>query len=685
MIVDFPGYSFGYYGLSKIHRFLGESKQAIRENEKAMELMGNSIFSLLAEAECYAADGRTAVAMEKLAFLQEQSSKRYVSPYQLSLVYCFLKDKEKAIECLQRASEIKEAWLNWMGIDPVFDLLRGDPRFDEILEKKGYRPFFKSFAESAGTNTHDETGDLHNLTTLVIEDGDITHDGITRSVPSRKKWMFNAAMGLVALGLVFTVVFLSMGWIRGVGISSVTPTRFQNPSIVILPFKSGDPENINLGVGLADALTNKLGNIKSIQVISANTGRSVAANDPEKLAAELGITFVLRGTLVRGADSAVITADLINTRDNTVTWSEKFSAPDGDLFGLQTRLAEKVWTSLSIEPLPLELQQVAKSYTQNIAAYNLYLIGRFQMTDRSAAGLRSAIATFSASIEEDPHFALAYVGLADAFALLNLYSVNPPENAYPRAKANVLRALEIDPNLAEAHATFAYIKFFHERDRAGSELEFRRSIQVNPSYAQAHQWFALTLAARGEKVDAVTEIETAKRLDPRSAAIRSAAGVVHFQTGDYVKAIEESNASLAIDERAIPAYKVKRWAYTTMGDRRNAEEAFRSEVAYAGGDRGDSGWQIIGVQIEAIDGDKSTLLKKLELAVSDEDVGKNPFGFGFEIALAYNALGNTEKAVEWLERCEAAGGHSFNFLKVEPRLANLRNETRYAALANKLK
>ena len=226
--------------------------------------------------------------------------------------------------------------------------------------------------------------------------------------------------------------------------------------------------------------------------------------------------------------------------------------------------------------------------------------------------------------------------MADACSLLNLYSVNPPDNAYPKAKANVLRALEIDPNLAEAHATFAYIKFFHERDRAGSELEFRRAIQVNPSYAQAHHWFALTLAARGERVDAVTEIETAKRLDPRSAAIRSAAGVVHFQTGEYLKAIEESNAALAIDERAVPAYKVKRWAYTTMGDRRNAEEAFRSEV-------------------------------------------------GFEIALAYNALGNIEKALDWLQRSEAAGGHSFNFLQVEPRLANLRNETRYAALANKLK
>ncbi len=484
---------------------------------------------------------------------------------------------------------------------------------------------------------------------------------------------------------IFAVLFISTGWFRGTTNTPVIPGRFQNPSIVVLPFKSANPENGNLGVGLADALTTKLGNIKNIQVISANTGRAVSSSDPEKLATELGISFVLRGTLNRTSDSASVSAELVNTRDDTVIWNEEFLAPDGDLFGLQTKLAEKVWSSLTIDPLPLERQQVEKSYTHSIAAYDLYLIGRFQMTNRSVDGLRSAIGTFSASIKEDPGFALAYVGLADAYAILNLYSVKPPDDAYGKAEASVMRALDIDPNLAEAHATLGYIKFFHSRDRAGSELEFRRAIQVNPSYAQAHHWFALTLAARGEKLDAVSEIETAKRLDPRSAPIKAAAGVVHFQLGDFAKAIEESNAALAIDERVVPAYKVKRWAYTTTGDRANAEEALRSEVAYSGGDRADPGWQIVVVQVEAINGEKAELLKALERAAADPDVGKNPYGFGFEIALAYNALGNTQKALEWLERTEAAGGHSFNFLKVDPRLANLRNEARYIALATKLK
>jgi serine/threonine protein kinase/tetratricopeptide (TPR) repeat protein len=684
VIADFPSYSFGFYGLSKIHRILGETGLAIRENDKAMQLMDNSIFSLLAEAECYAADHQFNAAMDKLAYLEEQSKVRHVSPYQMALVYCYLNDKEKALKYLEKACEIKEAWLNWMGVDPVFDLVRGDERFQDILEKIGYRPFFNSVAS---TLAHEpaERGDLHNLTTLVINEGDVTEDTINLPNAVRPKWhLMAAAAGLVLVLSIIAVGLFSSGWFRSASPAAIAPAIFQNPSIVILPFKSSDPENENLGIGLADALTHKLGNIKSIQVISANTGRALAVADPIGTAATHGITFVLQGDLSKNGDSAVLSAKLINTRNKAVIWAEDFSAPKGDHFRLQTMLAEKVWTSLGINPLPLERQQVEKSYTQKAEAYNLYLIGRYQMTGRSVKGLKSAIDTFSASIKHDPNFAPAYVGLADTLALLNLYSVDPPDDAYAKARQNVTRALEIDPNLAEAHANLAYIKFFHERDYAGSELEFRRAIQVNPSFAQAHHWFALTLAARGETVDAVTEIETAKRLDPRSAAIKSAAGVVHFQTDSFEKAIEESNAALALDERTIPAHKVKRWAYTALGDRLSAEESLRSEIAYVGGEITDPGWQVIAIQIEAINGDKAELLKRLERAVSDRSVGRNPFGFGFEVALAYNALGQTAKALDWLERSEAAGGHSFNFLKVEPRIANLRGEPRFLALAAKL-
>ncbi|HUR98319.1 MAG TPA: protein kinase, partial [Pyrinomonadaceae bacterium] len=183
VVADFPTYSFGYYGLSKIHRINGDTKLAIVENDRAKELMGDSVFSLLAEAECYAADGQTLVANEKVAALEKMSAERYVSPYQLALAYCYLGNSKKALDALDKAVEIKEAWLNWLGVEPAFDPIRGEVRFDEILEKTGYRMFFKNFSASGVNldasvlgNKEFRTG-VHDLTTLVIDETDKTDDG----------------------------------------------------------------------------------------------------------------------------------------------------------------------------------------------------------------------------------------------------------------------------------------------------------------------------------------------------------------------------------------------------------------------------------------------------------------------------------------------------------------------------
>ncbi len=684
VVADFPSYSFGYYGLSKIHRVTGDTKAALREIEKTKELMGDSIFSLLAEAECYAADGQKEQAERKMAFLRDQSGDRYVSPYQLALTYCFLKDRDGALAELERAAAAKEAWLNWLGVDPVFDIVRGDARFEAILERTGYRPFFNSFsASSTAVSIEPESPkDLHNLTTLVISEGDITNDGTTRERTGRP-W-FKTAIAAAAILLVLSLAGLSLYFYVSTPRSAPASSRMQKSSIVVLPFQGANDEDTALGVGLADALTNKLGNIKGLNVISANTGRSLGSTDPGGLDTELGIGYVLRGKITRSGNSAIVTADLVDARDSRELLTEELTAPDGDIFGIQTRIARLVWERLGIDPLPLERQQVERSYTRSNAAYALYLRGRSEMTNRTVDGLRTAAITFAGSLKEDPNFALAYVGLADSLSLLNLYSVSPPADAYSEAKHNVMRALEIDPNLAEAHATLAYIKFFHDRDREGSELEFRRAIQVNPSYAPAHHWFALTLAARGEKLDAESEIETAKRLDPKAAAIRSAAGVVQFHIGNYGKALEECDAALELDPRSVPANKVKRWTYTVLGNHAEAMSALEKEREYSGGTADEAGWKVIQVQVDALEKQPAELAATLGKAIEDPTVGLNPFGFAYEIALAYNALGDTASALSWLQRSEAATGHSFNFLGADPRFVTLRKEPAFTNLLTKL-
>ena len=695
VIADFPDYVFGYYGLSKIHRITGETEIATRENARAMELMDNGVFTLIAEAECLAADGRHDEAREKLAVLKGLSNERYVSPYQLSLAYCYLGDKEAAIEHLIRAYEIKEAWLNWMGIEPVLDLIRDDERFGEIWKNVGYYGLFthSGITSTPSVNSGPETQairqtGLHDLTTLVIAHNEDTGEAmptgeITGPVRKRNNYL-NYAVIILLLLVGTAAVMIGVPYFREPAPVPAATTNFQNPSIAVLPFKSTDGTRTDFGIGLADALTNKLGNIKSLQVMSASSGRAIADMPVEQIGKDLGMAFVLRGDLVTEANGIKLNAELVRTSDNSVLWAEELTAGEGDMFRMQTNLAEHVWTSLGIEPLPLERQQVYRSYTQNDTAYRYYLIGRYQTANRTPESLRKAIETFSASIAADPGFALAYVGLADCYALLNLYDIKPPRNAYPLAQENALKALAIDNNLAEAHATLAYVKYFYERDWSGAELEFRRALQVNPSYAQARHWFALAFAGMGRPVEAVSEAEIGERLDPRSPSVRSAKGMVHFFNREYNAAIEDCDRALQLNESFLPALKVKRWVYTVTGNFAAARANFDKEMLYSGGNSSMPGWQIIELQLTPPDQDASAKLKVLENAILSPDIADIHFAFAYVIALAFNALGRHDKAIDWLERADAARSHGFNFLVVDPRFANLRGDLRFRHLVREI-
>jgi eukaryotic-like serine/threonine-protein kinase len=701
VIANFPAYSFGYYGLSKIHRLTGKTKSAIEENDKAKHAMSSGIFSLLSEAECYAADSQTAIAREKLQHLIELSSDRFVSPYQMSLIYCYLNNTDQALDLLENALEIREAWLNWMGVEPVFDLLRGDPRFAEILEKIGYDVFFNNFNVSANDiarysaetihlskipSTGGEKGRAaHQSTTLAIDPTDRTTGGVhttearDRSAPARW-WVYAAVVSI----LILTALGIWRFGFAGKPETPVTSINFQNPSVVVLPFKSANKKIESLGIGLADALTQRLGNIKQIQMISASSGRSLANEDPRDPNNAFGKMLVLRGNLHESPEGLKLTAELVNAGDGKSIWTWEHTAPGNDLFELQTKLAEKLWTSLGIEPLPLERQQISKSYTRNVEAYEFYLMGRFQMTSRSPDSLKTAIAIFSQSLQADKNFALSYIGLADAYSLLNLYDVDAPADSYAKAEENALKALSIDDDLAEAHASLGYIKFNHKRDRSGSELEFRRAIQVNPSYAQAHHWFALALSAMNRPLEAIGEAQIAQRLDPRSLVIKTATGMAMFYNGQFNEALSECDKALELNPSFVPALKTKRWIYQAQGNYAGANDVFQKERSYSGGTPEDAGWNVIAIQVRTLGENSADVLADLNTVVAAPVVRTNPTAFAYEIALAYNGLNDPQKALDWLEKAEAARAHSFNFLEVDPRLANLRADPRFLRLLRKL-
>ncbi|MCB1023397.1 MAG: hypothetical protein KDB79_03350, partial [Acidobacteria bacterium] len=679
---DFPEYGLGYYGLAKNLRRLGKISEAYRATENIMKTLGDSNFVKLSVAETYAADGKREKAEEILGEVSALSEDRFVSPYLTALVYAQMGDKQNTLESLKKAVEIKDAWLNWFAVEPAFDLIREDEYFQTVLEFTGYDIFPKS---SIAVSADAETPELHNLPTLVLGDESPDSAGSDSFPGSRKIWQNPwIYLASVLLALVAFLGFYKSGSDNGSATEVGTPA-LRSQSIVILPFESDGLEDENLGIGLADALSNRLGYIRRLSVIAPNSGRSVKDKTIAEIGTELNVGYILRGSLARKSANVNVNVELLDPKNEKPLWKENFTAADGDLFEIQTKIAGKIWNSLGIEPLPMERRQIAKVYTTNRAAYDLYLIGRYQLTDRSPENLHKAIGTFTKAVEADKDFALAYAGLADSYALLKLYDIPPPADAFDMAEKFALKAISIDENLVEAHTSLAYIKFYGQRNFEGAELEFRRAIQLNPSYSQAHHWFGLLLISLNRPVDAIGEIETATKLDPNSLIVRTALAKAYFHNKQFKQSIAECEKVLADQKDFVPAYKIMRWAYLMQNNYQAAKTAFQNELSFSGGDIDDPGWYMIVAQVESLTDKKKEIAEKLDAAVRQPVVKDSPDTFSYEIALAYAGLGEKQKSLDWLEKAESSGDSGIVQLESDPRLEKLRKEPRFRELLRKIK
>ncbi|MEZ5343958.1 MAG: protein kinase [Pyrinomonadaceae bacterium] len=685
VVSDFPGYGLGYYGLAKCYRKLGRTSEAYEATENIRKTLGESNFVRLSEAETFAADVKKQKALEILREVNLLSAERFVSPYLSALVYAQMDDKENTLKCLEKAVEIKDAWLNWFAIEPVFDLIRDEEYFQTVLEFTGYDAFPRSSISVPEPGQDSGTRALHNLPTLVLEEDPLPALSAKGSRTRKSIWKNPLVYAVFAL-LLLTTAF---GYFYYV--SNTDPDRragmppIRSQSIVILPFKSNGAANENLGIGLADALSNRLGYIRRLSVIAPNSGRSVKDKNIVEIGGELNVGYVLSGTLENNAGQLRITAELTEPDDQKVLWSENFLVKDGNLFEAQSRIAERVWTSLGVEPLPAEREQVSRVYTRDPSAYELYLIGRYQLTNRSPENIRKAINTFNQAVSRDPQFALAYAGLADGFALLKSYEFPPPPDVHEKAKEYALKALELDENLVEAHTSLAYIKFYNERDREGAELEFRRAIQLNPSYSQAHHWFGLLLLTLNRSIDAVGEMKTAVELDPNSYIVKTALAMAYFHNKQYDDTIRECELVLAESSEFLPALRVLRWAHLMKKDYNAARSVFQKEFSHGGGETNDPGWYMIEAQVESLGANKKEIAEKLDQAVKAPIIVKALPAFSYENALAYNMLGEKDKAFQWLETAESSGDNGFLLLEVDPRFENLRSEPRFKNLVGKLK
>jgi serine/threonine protein kinase/tetratricopeptide (TPR) repeat protein len=453
-------------------------------------------------------------------------------------------------------------------------------------------------------------------------------------------------------------------------------------AIAVLPFinATSDPENEYLSDGITDELISALANVAGLRVASRTSAFALKGRkeDVRSLGALLGVGTVLEGTVRRAGSRIRLTAQLSDAADGRLLWSERFDRDDEDIFAIQDEITTTIVRTLRSRLLGELGEPAAKRYTENPRAYNLYLRGRFAWNQRSAEGMRQAIAFFEQAIAEDAGYALAWSGLADAYAIGVDYRNGPVGEGFEKAKELARRAIALDDRLAEAHTSLAWVTFIHDWDWAAAERGFRRAIEANPSYASAHQWYAWLLASQGRMHEALRMGERAAVLDPTSVSVQRGLGSLHFYARNIPLAIEHMRRALVMNPTALESMSVLGQALNLGGRLAEAEATLRDGLSVAPDDTAllavlGRTLALQGRRAEADAIRERFIAMSATQYVSPTDRAK--------LALA---LGLWDEAFEMAERSRAERRGWIVYMRVDALWDPLREDSRYRALLTRM-
>lgn len=449
-------------------------------------------------------------------------------------------------------------------------------------------------------------------------------------------------------------------------------------SVAVLPFRVLDPDagGEYLEVGMADALTSKLGGIQALTVRSAGSNRRSRGSrwDPLRDGRELNVDVVVYGTIQRSGGRIRIAAQILNVRDGSVLWADKFEESFTAIFTIQDDISEQVAQALAGKLTGDEKRRLTRRHTDNAKAYQSYLKGRFFWNKRTPEGFTKAIEWFEQAAATDPTYALAYAGLADCYNLLAGYSIVRPRDAWPKASESAIRALEIDDRLAEAHASLALVLMCYDWDWPEAERQCRQAIELSPQYSTAHENYAEYLIAMGRDEEAIAEINKARELDPTSLIINRDVGCILYYARHYDEAIDQLRDTLDMD----PNFALARWslgrAYAQKGLHQAAITEFQAAIKLSG----TSAQALASLgYAHGVTGNRTEARRVLEEL---NQVSRERYISPHEMALVWTGLGQTGRALECLkEACEHREWAIVD-IDAEPMLDPLRSDPRFEAL-----
>ena len=393
-------------------------------------------------------------------------------------------------------------------------------------------------------------------------------------LPGRKGGLVTALLALAVIGLVLALILrpdksteTPKGQNAEIEKNEATPVKPSKTSIAVLPFRNIGPQEKEsfLADGMREEIDAMLSMTPSLTVKNASRMKD-SELDPRAIGDALKVDAVLTGTVRQSGGQLRVIVKLVDTKTEENIWAKTFDKTESDVFSVQRDIAQSVAEGLELEFGQAQQDQVAKRQTKNLEAYNLYIQGRKMWQTRTREGMRGSIEKFELALAKDPNFALAHVGIADAYNQLTGYSYAAPNVSYPKAERELLRALELNPRLSEAYASYGDLKSYYHWDWVGAEDAYKKAISINPNYPEARRWYSHLLLVLGRHQEAHQQIDVGIELKPTSPIMYFGKAVIYLRESNFDAAKELGNRMVSLDPSYVNGLKILAQSEFGRGD-----------------------------------------------------------------------------------------------------------------------
>jgi serine/threonine protein kinase/Tfp pilus assembly protein PilF len=453
-------------------------------------------------------------------------------------------------------------------------------------------------------------------------------------------------------------------------------------SIAVLPFENvnADPNAEYFSEGITESLIASLSQLPKLRVMARSTVFRYRGQvlDPQKVGRDLNVGTVLTGRVVQQKDALIIGTELVDVPNGWRLWGERYNRKLADIFAIQEEIANEISEKLRLSLTREEKKRLTKSYTQNTEAYQFYLKGRHHWKRWTEEGFYKAIGYFQQAVEKDPSYALAYVGIAESYVLLGWNSFLPPKDAFPQGKAAAITALQLDPDLGEAHTPLAAALWLHDWQWPEAQKEFKRSLELNPTYPIANHWHAEYMTTMGRHAEAIAQMKNSQELDPLSLIINVAIGWAYYLERRYNEALEQLLRTVELD----PNFPVTNWVlgllYRTMG---------RCELAITEGEKGvnlSGGSPLMRAALAHSYGKAGKTKEALQILDDLTKLAKQKYVAPHFFAGIHIGLGENDRAVGYLEKSYEEHSPWLIYLHIDPSMDDLRDDPRFQNLLRRV-